>query len=63
MFVCENAAGNEGTGFVAKPDEVLGFLEALLLHGENSRGDLLEYVDEVVELAANGTAAAITRGQ
>ena len=55
MFVCEEVASPDGSsGFFANPDEVLRFLDRLVLHGERARSSLAAYVDEVIALGGNG---------
>lgn len=49
MFVC--AGADAQGGFVADPDEVLGFLDQLLRAGAAGRPELAAYVDEVLALA------------
>ncbi|MBS3936162.1 MAG: glycosyltransferase family 61 protein [Sulfuritalea sp.] len=49
LFVCAGADGQGG--FIADPDEVLGFLDPLLRASAAGRPELAAYVDEVVALA------------
>ncbi len=58
MFVCEASNESPETGFYADPDEVLRFMDKLILHGEQSRSALGAYVDEVISLAGLGGEAA-----
>lgn len=58
MFVCEAFNGADETGFFADPDEVLRFMDKLILHGEQSRTPLGAYVDEVISLAGRGGEVA-----